>query len=142
MIYLSSSSPCCHLFTPLNFAFDLGNETLRPNENMPYDLMKAWLQIDHETITEDNLKNDQQVYSMREKFRFSEERKTISGSVCHDLMEWCKIFNTGPLKWKCKEKILILDGCMQILRLTLAPLGMVALWRCQEHRRTSSLILN
>ena len=37
---------------------------------MPYDLMKAWLQIDHETITEDNLKKGQQVYSMREKIGF------------------------------------------------------------------------
>jgi len=42
---------------------------------MPYDLMKARLQIDYETITEDNLKKGQQVYSMREKLDFLKRRQ-------------------------------------------------------------------
>ena len=35
---------------------------------------------------------------------------------------------------------LITNGSMTILTLTLAPMGMVAPWRCQEHCRPSSLI--
>ena len=37
---------------------------------MPYDLMKYDCNIDHETITEDNLKKGQRVHSMREKLDF------------------------------------------------------------------------
>ena len=44
---------------------------------MPYDLMKTWLQIDHETIIEDNLKKGHQVYSVREKLDFLKRRKPL-----------------------------------------------------------------
>ena len=35
-------------------------------------------------------------------------------------------------KMKCNKRNLISDGGMKILTLTLAPMGMVAPWRCQE----------
>ena len=35
-------------------------------------------------------------------------------------------------KMKCNKRNLISDGGMEIPTLTLAPMGMVAPWRCQE----------
>ena len=71
--------PLLTFITFLNHALDLDDEILRPNENpnenMPYDLMKAWLQIDHETMTKDNLQKGQQVYSMKEKLGFLNRRQ-------------------------------------------------------------------
>ena len=51
-----------------------------------------------------------------------------------------KFIGMGLLICKWKRAILIIDGSMTRLTLTLAPMGMVAPWRCQEHRRPSSLI--
>ena len=51
-----------------------------------------------------------------------------------------KIYGMGLLICKCKRVNLITDGSMTKLTLTLAPMGMVAPWRCQEHRRPSSII--
>ena len=69
------------------------------------------------------------------EIRFSEEKTTISGSVWHDLMQWCKNFQYEPPKMKMQRENLIPDGSMQILTLKLALLGMVTPWRCQKHHR-------
>ena len=48
--------------------------------------------------------------------------------------------NISVIQISTKRSILITDGSMTRLTLKLAPMGMVAPWRCQEHCRPSSII--
>ena len=103
MIYLSSSSPCCPLFTPLIHAFDLGNETLRPNETCPRpnENMIASSAWNHDWIQP---KNGPASVLYEGENRFFKEKTTINELAWHDLMKWCKNFSMGALNENAKRK--------------------------------------
>ena len=82
-------------------------------------------------MNKDHRKENQQVLH---------EGKNYYHQCIHDLAEWWNLFSMRHLMCKCKRAVLITDGSMTRLTLTLAPMGMVAPWRCQEHHRPSSLI--
>ena len=85
-------------------------------------------------MTKDHRKENQQVPHE------GKPMKNYYHQWIHDLAEWWNLFGMRLLICKCKRAFLITDGSVTRLTLTLAPMGMVAPWRCQEHRRPSSLI--
>ena len=83
-------------------------------------------------MNEDYMEEDQQVYFMREKLKWTQPSTNPSpNGVMKNLQ-----YGTPTMKMQ-KRRFFIPDGSMKILTLTLAPMGMVALWRCQEHHRPS-----